>query len=69
MNIKEIMACSKCSSKMFVDRVFLTHDHIELYCLKCGRREMYHHPQNFGERIRWIMAAEKRRARIAGNPL
>ena len=69
MNIKEALTCSKCSAKMLVDRVFLSHDHLEIYCLKCGKREMYHNPQKFGERIRWIMSMEMRRARILGNPI
>lgn len=69
MNINELLACGKCSAKMMVDRVFLTHDHLELYCLRCGKREMYHNPQKFGAKIRWIMETEKRRAKIAGNPL
>jgi predicted nucleic-acid-binding Zn-ribbon protein len=69
MNAKEALTCKKCSAKMFVDRVFLTVDHLELYCLKCGRREMYHNPSNFDERIQWIMKVEKTRAKRSGNPL
>ena len=69
MNVKEALTCKKCSAKMLVDRVFLTVDHLELYCLKCGRREMYHNPSSFDERIRWIMNVEKTRAKRSGNPL
>lgn len=69
MNPKEALTCSKCSAKMFVDRVFLTVDHLELYCLRCGKREMYHNPEKFGERIQWIMKIEKIRAKRTGSPL
>jgi len=69
MNAKEALTCAKCSAKMFVDRVFLSHDHLELYCLKCGKREMFNHPQKYGERIQWIMKQEIARAKKAGNPL
>jgi predicted nucleic-acid-binding Zn-ribbon protein len=69
MNAKDALMCSKCYAKMFVDRVFLTQEHLELYCLRCGRREMYHHPNKHGERIQWIMSVEKMRARRNGSIL
>jgi|1048.fasta_scaffold32280_2 hypothetical protein len=61
--------CSKCSGRMLVDRVFLSYDHLEVYCLICGKREMYNHPERFGEVPRWIMKVEKARVRITGNTL
>ena len=69
MNVKEALACRKCNAKMFVDRVFLSYDHLELYCLRCGKREMYHNTENFDERIQWIMKVERVRAKRSGNPL
>jgi len=69
MNIKEALTCSKCSARMFVDRVFLSYDHLELYCLRCGKREMYHGVDKFNERIKWIMSVEKIRAKKTGSPL
>ena len=65
---KEIR-CSKCSGRMLVDRVFTSYDHLEVYCLLCGKREMYNHPENHGEVARWIMKAEKARLRVSGNSL
>ena len=64
-----MIKCSKCYGMMFVDRVFLSHNHLELYCLKCGKREMYPHPERHGKRATWIMMAEKTRAKRTGNPL
>jgi DNA-directed RNA polymerase subunit RPC12/RpoP len=69
MNIKEALTCRKCSAKIFVDRVYLTSDHLELYCLRCGKREMYHNPEKFDERVRWIMSQERVRAKKSGHPL
>lgn len=69
MNIKEALKCGKCSARMFVDRVFLSQDHLELYCLRCGKREMFNHPNNHGERVQWIMKMEITRAKKTGNPL
>lgn len=48
---------------MFVDRVFLSHDHLELVCINCGKRDMYHNPERFGEMVRWIMKLEIDRAK------
>lgn len=54
---------------MFVDRVFLSYDHLELYCLICGKREIYHTPDKYGSKVKWIMDKEKERARRTANPL
>ena len=61
------LRCTKCSGRMLVDRVFLSYDHLEIYCLMCGKREMYNHPNNHGDVARWIMKVEKARAKITGN--
>ena len=61
--------CTKCSGRMLVDRVFLSYDYIELYCLKCGKREMYPHPEGQGAEIKWIMQAEKNRAKLTGSKI
>lgn len=64
-----MIKCSKCNGRVFVDRVFTTPAHLELYCLLCGKREMYPHPESKGKRARWIMAKEKARARATGTTL
>jgi len=61
------LRCTKCSGRMLVDRVFLSYNHLEIYCLMCGKREMYNHPDNHGDVARWIMKVEKARAKITGN--
>jgi hypothetical protein len=64
-----MITCNKCSGKMFVDRVFLSYDYLELYCIICGKREMYQHPDNHSKRTKWIMRMERIRARKSGNSL
>lgn len=64
-----MIRCIKCNGRVFVDRVFLTEQHLELYCLLCGKRETYPHPDSKGRRARWIMEKERARARAAGTSL
>jgi predicted nucleic-acid-binding Zn-ribbon protein len=64
-----MITCIKCSGRMFVDRVFLSADYLELYCLICGRREMYQHPESGSKRVRWIMQMERARIKRVGNRL
>ena len=64
-----MIKCTKCKGKMFVDRVFLSYDHLELYCLLCGKRDIYHNVERFGTKITWIMDLEKQRARRMGSIL
>jgi DNA-directed RNA polymerase subunit RPC12/RpoP len=64
-----MIRCQKCSGKIFVDRVFLTCDYLELYCIICGRREMYKDPENHSKRTKWIMKMERIRAKKSGNTL
>ena len=54
---------------MFVDRVFLSHNHLELYCLACGKREMYQNPERHGKRAQWIMQMERARAKKTGSEI
>lgn len=62
-----MIKCLKCSGRMFVDRVFLSYNHLELYCFVCGKREMYPHPERHGKRAKWIMQKEIERARANGH--
>jgi rRNA maturation protein Nop10 len=64
-----MIKCSKCSGKMFVDRVFLSYNHLELSCIICGKREMYPHPERHGKRERWIMQMERIRAKANGHSI
>jgi DNA-directed RNA polymerase subunit RPC12/RpoP len=30
--------CSKCSGRVFLDRAYSNYGHVELFCLRCGKR-------------------------------
>lgn len=54
---------------MLVDRVFTTSIHLEIYCINCGRRKMFHYPENCGDYAIWIFQKEKERAKFMNIPL
>lgn len=33
-----VLHCNKCSGRVFLDRAYSTYGHIELFCLRCGKR-------------------------------
>lgn len=41
-----MIECSKCNGKMFVDTQFTTERHIELSCIRCGKRTFYNNTDN-----------------------
>jgi DNA-directed RNA polymerase subunit RPC12/RpoP len=64
-----MIKCIKCSGRVFVDRVYLSNDHLELVCINCGKRDMFHPPEKFGKLIQWIMKMERDRAERQGTSL
>lgn len=34
------MICKKCRGRVFLDMVFSEHGHVELFCIRCGKRWM-----------------------------
>lgn len=64
-----MITCTKCGGRVFVDRVFTSVAHLELYCLLCGKREMYPNPESKGKRARWVMEKERARARRSATNL
>jgi RNase P subunit RPR2 len=57
------MICKRCRGKMFVDRVHSAYDHLEIFCINCGCRKMYHPPSKFGNFALWLEKREKETAR------
>lgn len=53
------MLCKKCSGKVMVDRTLGSDIHIELYCLRCGKRWSLRYPEKYGGFGKWIMRREK----------
>lgn len=58
------LVCNKCKGKMFVDRVYTTNDHLEVFCIICGKRHMIN-PQTAGANVKWLVQAEKKFLKMA----
>ena len=52
------MFCKKCNGKVMVDRTLSSDIHIELYCLRCGKRWSLRHPEKYGGFGVWIINQE-----------
>lgn len=52
-----MIKCLKCNKRMFVDRQYSSHIHIEIFCLCCGSRRFFHPPEESIEG-RWILQKE-----------
>lgn len=55
-----MLNCKKCKGRMFVDRVFTSHDHLEVFCIVCGKRDIYHPPSKFERNVQWLHQKEMR---------
>ncbi len=52
-----MMRCKRCSGRVFIDRVFSQKMHVELFCIRCGKRWMFDKEKTaLG---RWIHQREK----------
>jgi DNA-directed RNA polymerase subunit RPC12/RpoP len=51
--------CFRCKGRVFVDRVESSVDHLEVYCVICGMRRMFHPPSRFGGSVQWLHEKEK----------
>jgi hypothetical protein len=56
-----MLKCDKCKGRMFVDRLYTTLDHVEIFCVQCGARKFFH-PAQESEQGRWILQKELLRA-------
>ena len=73
------MRCKKCSGRVLLDRMYVSSkskenkdrteesNHLELYCLMCGKRWMLHKEKS--SVAKWISKIEKRRAGIYATSL
>jgi ribosomal protein L33 len=69
MDRKTALTCQKCSGRMFVDRAYSSAEHLEIFCMVCGKREIFDNISRFGDRVKWIMQMEKIRAKRSGNSI
>lgn len=56
------MKCLRCNGKVLVDRQYSTKEHLEVYCIVCGKRKFYHPPDSSKEGS-WILQQEILRAK------
>lgn len=54
-----MLKCKKCNGKIFVDRIFTQYDHLEIFCINCGYRKIFHPPSQFGKMVQWLDQIEK----------
>ena len=53
-----MLKCHKCTGRIFIDRVELSIDHLEIYCIMCGMRKIFHPPSKFGRSVQWLHQME-----------
>lgn len=58
-----MIKCKKCCGRMFVDRVYNSMNHIEIFCINCGTRKFYHNSFKDDKDALWILAMEIKRAK------
>jgi predicted Zn finger-like uncharacterized protein len=63
-----MIKCSKCKTRMFVDRQYSKIDHLEVFCLNCGNRKFYNPPSASREGS-WLLQKETLRAKSTISPL
>jgi len=56
--LRRKMFCKKCKGRVLVDRSLCEDNHVELYCLGCGKRWSLNQPQNHGSFAVWIQKLE-----------
>jgi hypothetical protein len=62
-----MLNCKKCKGRMFLDRAFSQHNHLETFCIRCGARKFYHNFDKVnGEAARlWRMEQMRMEASIS----
>jgi hypothetical protein len=60
-----MMKCMRCKTgRVFIDRVFSQYDHLELYCMQCAKRWVFH--KQGSKFAKWLMRKEAERAQAYG---
>jgi predicted nucleic-acid-binding Zn-ribbon protein len=54
---KLMIKCSKCKSRMFIDRQYTRAEYLEVFCLTCGNRKFYNPPSASSEGA-WLLQKE-----------
>lgn len=57
-----MLTCDKCNGRVFVDRAFSEYNHIEIFCIRCGKRKFYHNFDKKSGKAALLWQMEKKRA-------
>lgn len=55
-----MIICYKCRGAVFIDRCESSVDHLEIYCVMCGMRKVFHPPSRFGRSVQWLHQVERK---------
>jgi hypothetical protein len=58
-----MISCKKCKGRIFVDRQYSSLQHLETYCVVCGKRKFFHPPTE-SEEGKWLLEKELFRAKF-----
>lgn len=59
-----MLRCEKCGGRVFVDRMYNAENHIETFCLICGKRKFHHNWNEEDRKAQWLLEIEKARAKL-----
>ena len=64
-----MILCKKCNGRVFVDRMYSAENHIEVFCIICGKRKFYHNwgPEN--KEAQWLLEIEKKKSKTTMSQL
>lgn len=58
-----MIKCKRCGGRIFIDRVYSSTNHIEIFCILCGFRKFYHNAFKDDETAKWLLMMEISRAK------
>jgi hypothetical protein len=63
-----MLKCKKCNGRVFIDRTFNSYNHIETFCIICGKRKFYHNFTESDTQAQWLLTTEQERAKFSISP-
>lgn len=53
-----MLICKRCKNRILVERALLSQTHLELYCICCGNRWIFEHPEKYKGFVKWLHKKE-----------
>lgn len=60
-----MLICNRCKGRIFVDRVFSSQTHLEVFCINCGARKFFHNFTEEDTQAQWLLEIETKRAKAS----